>query len=359
MSEQFNRLLKTRVVQAAEAVLKRNGSVGPLDLFVEMRWLQLTHLENWRKGNPEHANLHRWIQVGAGKLQKSIDHFRDWAQQNHLRPIAADYTRRGPGGVEVLHVTEGGDPAAETFFKTHYAPDDLSPKQSARLEKKLNKTPNLVIFQKVSDEGNCGECQTELLSGDFIMLEKGQPLCLTCADLDHLVFLPAGNTALSRRARMHSQLTAVVVRFSRSHNRYERQGLLITEQALTQAEEQCAADAPDRALVREEAARKRQIKDVVFVTELAKAILTRYPKCPAAEAHKIAEHTGRRNSGRVGRSAAGRSLEPAALDLAMIAHIRHVHTNYDELLMSGTDRSDARTLVREQINAVLARWLTA
>jgi hypothetical protein len=359
MSDQLNRQLQTRVAQAAEVVLKRNGSVGPLDLLVEMRWLQLSHLENWRKGNPEHANLHSWIQVGAGKLQKSLDHFRDWVQQNHLQPIAADYTRRGPGGVEVLRVTEGGDPAAETFFKTHYAPGHLSPKQSARLEKKLKKTPDLVVFQKVSDEGNCGECQTELLSGDFMMLEKGQPLCLTCADLDYLVFLPAGNMALSRRARKHSQLAAVVVRFSRSHNRYERQGLLVTEQALTQAEEQCAEDAPDRALAREGAARKRQLEDVVFVTELAEAILTRYPKCPAAEAHQIAEHTGRRNSGRVGRSAAGRSLEPAALDLAVIAHIRHVHTSYDELLMSGADRSDARTLVREQINLVLAGWSAA
>jgi hypothetical protein len=46
MSDQFNRQLQTRVVLAAEAVLKRNGSVGPLDLFVEMRWLQLAHLEN-------------------------------------------------------------------------------------------------------------------------------------------------------------------------------------------------------------------------------------------------------------------------------------------------------------------------
>jgi hypothetical protein len=97
----------------------------------------------------------------------------------------------------------------------------------------------------------------------------------------------------------------------------------------------------------------------MFVTKLAEAILTRYPKCPAAEAHQIAEHTGRRNSGRVGRSVAGRSLEPAALDLAVIAHIRHAHTSYDELLMGGADRSAARALVREQINMLLASWSAA
>src|SRR5438874_6527677 len=53
-------------------------------------------------------------------------------------------------------------------------------------------------------------------------LEKSQSLCLSCADLDRLVFLPAGDTALSRRARKHSPLSAVVVRFSRARGRYER-----------------------------------------------------------------------------------------------------------------------------------------
>jgi hypothetical protein len=251
MPGQFNSQLQARVVQAAEAVLKRNGSVGPLDLFVEMRWLPLSHLESWLNGRPDHENVERWIEVGAGKLQKSLDHSRDWVQQNHLPSIAADYTRQGPGGVKILRVTADGDPAVETFFKTRYAPADLSPTQSARLERKLKKTPDLVVFQKVSDEGNCGECQAELFSGDFMTLEKDQPLCLACADLDQLVFLPAGNMALSRPARKTSPLAAVVVRFSRSRIRYERQGLLVTEQALADAEEQCAADAPSRARARE------------------------------------------------------------------------------------------------------------
>ena len=86
----------------------------------------------------------------------------------------------------------------------------------------------------------------ELLRGNYLFLEQGKPLCLACADLDHLVFLPAGNTALTRRARKHSPLSAVVVRFSRSRKRYERQGILVTEVALDQAEEECAADRADR-----------------------------------------------------------------------------------------------------------------
>src|ERR1019366_6853056 len=64
-------------------------------------------------------------------------------------------------------------------------------------------------------------------------------------------------------------------------------------------------------------------------------------------------------SDRVGRTAAGRALDTSAVDLAVTAHIRHAHTNYDELLMRGTERLAARTLVREKITDVLAKWSRA
>ena len=40
----------------------------------------------------------------------------------------------------------------------------------------------------------------------------------------------------------------------------------------------------------------------------------------------------------------------------MVAHIRHEHTGYDELLMSHGDRAYARESVRGEIEEVLARW---
>jgi hypothetical protein len=345
-----------RVEHAAEAAFKRNGSVGPLELFQEMGLLQPVHVEGWRKGNECYRVLQQWIQVGPEKFQKTVSYFQEWVKQRGLRPIEAAYTRRGPGGIEQLHVTEDGDPELEKFYRTHYTQADLPEKKAARLAAKLNRPPDLVAFEKVGDEGNCSECGAELLKGDYLLMEKSQPLCLTCADLDQLVFLLAGDTALSRRARKYSLLAAVVVRFSRARKRYERQGLLVTEEALAKAEKECAADAPARAAARAHAAVTRQEEDREFVAALAQAISLRYPGCPTDEARQIAEHTGRRSSGRVGRSAAGRALDAAAVDLAVIAHIRHAHTNYDELLMRGTARLDARALVREQIDRVLAKW---
>jgi hypothetical protein len=164
---------------------------------------------------------------------------------------------------------------------------------------------------------------------------------------------------MTRRARKHSSLAAVVVRFNRARKRYDRQGLLVTEAALAQAQKECEADAPQRANARAHAAVARVAQDREFVSALAAAIQQQYPGCPQDEAQEIAAHAGCRNSGRVGRSAAGRALDPAAVGLAVIAHIRHQHTNYDQLLMSGTERLDARQLVRTRIDEVVANWSTA
>lgn len=85
----------------------------------------------------------------------------------------------------------------------------------------------------------------------------------------------------------------------------------------------------------------------------------RFARCtPAARPRKlaVAAHTAARGSGRVGRSAAGRALADDALALAVAAYVRHRHTRYDELLMSGIDRADARSEIREEMDKVLARW---
>ena len=77
-------------------------------------------------------------------------------------------------------------------------------------------------------EASCDECGEDLGRRAWIMLveDKGA-LCLACADLDHLVFLPAGDAALTRRSRKYSTLCAVVLKWSRARKRYERQGLLV------------------------------------------------------------------------------------------------------------------------------------
>lgn len=45
-----------------------------------------------------------------------------------------------------------------------------------------------------------------------------------------------------------------------------------------------------------------------------------------------------------------------AVWLATVAHVRHLHTDYDELLAEGYDRESARHFVMEQVNAKLTQW---
>ena len=182
------------------------------------------------------------------------------------------------------------------------------------------------------------------------------PLCLACADLDHLTFLPAGDAALTRRAKKASGLSAVVVRWSRTRKRYERQGVLVEDTALEEAEQQCLADEEARTRRRERDRERRAAEDVELAANMASEIRRLFPRCPAERAEAIARHTSLRGSGRVGRSAAGRSLDETALTLAVVASVRHENTNYDFLLMSGVGRAEARDRTRPAVDQVLACW---
>lgn len=218
-----------------------------------------------------------------------------------------------------------------------------------------SETKELVVFD-ILRESQCADCGKRLPGGDFLFMEGGRPLCLSCADLDHLLYLPRGDTALTRRARKHSSLSAVVVRFSRSRKRYERQGVLVEQSALERAEQECAADADLRSIRRERADAYRDKQDQILAARMTESIRQMFPGCPLDDARAIAVHTSLRGSGRVGRTSAGRALEEEALRAAVIAAIRHRYTKYDRLLMRGVSRMEARDAVRNEIDGVLERW---
>jgi hypothetical protein len=214
---------------------------------------------------------------------------------------------------------------------------------------------DIVVFI-IRRDTKCGECGEELGKGRWIRLENDKALCLACADLVHLEFLPSGNTALTRRATKHSPLRAVVVQWARARNRYERQGIMVTAEALRKAEEECLADAELREHRRVREAERRAAQEPAYLAAVTEAIRAQFPSCPPEEAARIAAWTCEKCSGRVGRSAAAKELNAQALRLAVIAHIRHEHTRYDELLMRCADRQLARAEIRPEVEQVLARW---
>ena len=82
--------------------------------------------------------------------------------------------------------------------------------------------------------------------------------------------------------------------------------------------------------------------------EIAKALVSWTPGIPYLDAQAVKAQ------------AASRHLRsyPAAIStwLALIAHIRHQHTDYDALLNEGYDPESARHFCLDAINAKLTEW---
>ena len=128
--------------------------------------------------------------------------------------------------------SSSGDPAIEKSYSTHYVSPALSERKQEKLQEKLNRVPHPVVFEILRDAQVLGVRLWRWARDHSYLMEAEQPLCLACAGFGDLEFLAAGDVALTRRATKHSARNAVVVRFSRTRKRYERQGVLVETSAL-------------------------------------------------------------------------------------------------------------------------------
>lgn len=81
---------------------------------------------------------------------------------------------------------------------------------------------------------------------------------------------------------------------------------------------------------------------------IAEALTLTIPRVPYLDAEAIREAAGARHLRELPTS--------QALWLALIAHIRHQHTDYDSLRDEGYELHEARFFVLDDINEVLDRW---
>jgi hypothetical protein len=81
---------------------------------------------------------------------------------------------------------------------------------------------------------------------------------------------------------------------------------------------------------------------------IAEALTLLLPGAPYADMEAIRAEAGSRHM---------RELPPTiAVWLATVAHVRHRHTNYEQLLSEGYDRDAARFFVIDHTNEVLTAW---
>lgn len=124
--------------------------------------------------------------------------------------------------------------------------------QQERIVKRQAKAPDLVVVLPVKD-WDCAECGG---TGDLLIMDDQGPLCMT---------------------KKASVLSAVVVRWSRTRKRYERQGILVEEAALDQAEQECLADEDARMRRRDRDRERRAGQDVELQARMAEEIRACFP----------------------------------------------------------------------------------
>ncbi|GAB2488654.1 DUF2293 domain-containing protein [Nocardiopsis aegyptia] len=342
--------LGRRVARAADEAVTRRGAVSVLDTFTAIGWLTAKAVDTWQQGRVD--SLQELVQAPPDRQRAAVELLRAWAGARGLDHREGAYpaaTRERRG----LRFTADGDPADERDFRAHWISPTATAAQRAREERLRAKAPDLVVLE-ASRPWTCASCAEP--DGELLRMEDSDAYCLTCTDMDHLVFLPAGDAALTRRAKKASTLSAVVMRWVASRRKYRRTGLLVEEGALEEAEAQCLADDDARARRRERDAVRRGAQDVVFQERFAAEITRLFPGCPDERAQSVAAHAGTRGSGRVGRSAAGRALDPGAVRRAVVASVRHEDTLYDEMLMNGVPREEARSRIADDIDRVLGGW---
>src|SRR5260370_36420320 len=226
MSRKNRTPLADRVAKAAEAALAAQDYVSPIDVLFRIGWLDASIEERWRRGQVD--CLEGAVQVNPQRMSEVLKLLQSWANGRGLSSSPTQYVARTPQR-QALRFCRSGDGAIEAMYRTHWVSQELSEKQRERLIEKASRAPELVVVQPLKSEWTCHRCGS---TGDLLMMENSGPACLCCVGLDDLEFLPAGDALLSRRVKAKSTRCAVVVRFSRSRRRYERQGLLVEPLAL-------------------------------------------------------------------------------------------------------------------------------
>jgi hypothetical protein len=222
--------LSDRVTGAAEAALADRKYVSLIDVLVGIGWLDPGTVKRWRQGQID--CLEGAMQVNPARISEAMELFRSWAGAKGLIASETHYVAQTPSR-QTLRFSKSGNLAIEKLYRTHWISRGLSENKRERLAEKASRAPELVVIAPLKDSWTCHRCGG---TGGLLMMENPGPACLRCAGLDDLEYLPAGDALLSRRAKAKSSRYAVVVRFSRSRRRYERQGLLVEPQALAEAQ---------------------------------------------------------------------------------------------------------------------------
>ncbi|PGH30118.1 hypothetical protein GX50_07095 [[Emmonsia] crescens] len=162
------------------------------------------------------------------------------------------------------------------------------------------------------------------------------------------VFVPKGDVYITRNCRSLSHQAKQTVYTVYNPKTQRTLGLYIPAQIHTAVTQSAARTVTARA----QAVAQKDARD----TSKARALLrAQFPAMPADTLETVLGHAFLKGSRRVGRSGKVES-EEVKVGLAVDAHIRHVHTDYERLLEGGVERGEARERVWGTVRRVRALW---
>lgn len=160
------------------------------------------------------------------------------------------------------------------------------------------------------------------------------------------VFVPKGNVYITGNCRKQTLAARQTVYAVVDKNK--RTVGLRVPQAVYQAV------LSSEAATRRDRASAVQKRDDAMERQFREALKKLYPRAPDGEIPKIVARAMQKRSGRVGRTSKI-DVEGKA-NLAVAAHIRHVHTNYEQLFKQGLTREKARAQTFQKVGEVLKSW---
>ena len=160
------------------------------------------------------------------------------------------------------------------------------------------------------------------------------------------VFVPKGNVYITSNCRKQTQEAGQTV-YTVLNAKNNAVGIRVPRRIRDAVQESHEA-------TREKRAQAVLRKDEKLEREFRDAVLAQFPGTPEESVTKIVGRAMAKRSRRVGRTGKLDVKERAAL--AVRAHIRHVHTDYDKLMRSGVARGQARSQIHEKIDEVVLAW---
>lgn len=214
------------------------------------------------------------------------------------------------------------------------------------------------IFLTKKEKLQCCSCGRPVPKGHPYVAEteNHKGTCFRCSPFVNYTLLHAGNAAMTRRSKKYSTRCAILWEWVPKRKRFQRKGQFVEDSAIEKARIECEKDQGIRLEKNKKAALIRAEKDKAYVAHFAHAIRNRYPYCPKNREFEIAIHACEKYSGRVGRTAGAKEFEPKMIDLAVIAHIRHMETDYDNQFGKGKRKKEIRSEIKYDVQKILVSW---